>query len=167
MLKENKGSTLLELVIAITISILVLGTVAFFLCNSTGHYRRTREEINLQMEAQLILNQLENLILEAENVKFDSATDTLRIKQSDALYIITLNSVAHELMFEKVAVGGAETGNRQLFGRFVEELKVTDTGEEDSNDQIRISLSLRSNDSIYELPGNIIWLRNKIRRMDY
>lgn len=166
MVNENKGFTLLELVIAIAISILVVGSIASFLCISTGHYRRTEEEINLQMEAQLILNQLEKLMLEAENVKFDSATGTLRIKQSDALYIITHDPAAHELMFEKVDAGDSETGSRTLFGRFVEDLEVTDTGDEDSNNQIRISLTLRSNDNTYELPGIILLLRNKIRAME-
>lgn len=164
--KENSGFTILELVIAITISVLIVGSVASFLCNSTGHYRRTEEEIGLQMEAQLILNQLENLVLEAENVKFDSAAKTLRIKQTDALYIITLDAAVQELLFEKVAVGGSETGNKKLLGRFVEDLEVIDTGEEDSNNRIRISLSLRSNDNTYEPPDFVILIRNKIRTME-
>ncbi len=166
MAEKNRGFTLLELVIAIAISSLIVGSVAAFLCSSTSHYRRTKEEISLQMEAQLILNQLDNLMMEAENVKFDAASKTLKVKHGDVLYVITLDSSTHTLLFEKVPGGGSETGNSKLFGRYVEDLEVTDTGTGDNNNRIVISLQLKSDDQTYTIPGNVILLRNKIRAMD-
>ncbi len=164
--EENKGFTIPELVIAVAISILIAGSVAVFLYAGSSHYRRTKEEISLQMEAQLILSQMNELILEAENVKFDAASDTLRIKHCDLMYIITLNRADQTLLFEKVTDGGSETGKQSLFGRYVEELQVEDTGIGDRKQQIRIFLQLQYKDQSYTVPDYIILLRNQVRALD-
>ncbi len=166
MIKDSKGFTIVELIIAMAVSMIVIGSIASFLYYCSGNYRRTNEEITLQMEAQSIQNQLENLILEAENVKFEPATDTLRIKQREVLYIITLDSSSHTLVFEKVSYGGTQSGDWKLFGRYVEGLQVVDTGSDNKNNRIEFSLRLQLNDCTYTVQEISIMLRNRIQPMD-
>jgi prepilin-type N-terminal cleavage/methylation domain-containing protein len=164
-MRNNKGFTLVELIIAMAVSTIVIGSIASFMYYCTANYRRTNEETALQMEAQTIRNQLENLILEADNVKFDPATDTLRIKQSNNLYIISLNGASHTLLFEKVPYGGTESGDKKLFGKYVEDLQVVDTGTGDTNNRIKFSFVLKLHDSTYAVENNSIRLRNRIKPM--
>lgn len=166
MKRNNKGFTLLELVISMAISLIIFGTITAFMGQSTRNYRRSNDEISLQLEAQLILNQLNELIMESNNVKFDIATNTLRMKQSDCVYVVTLNSVNHTLQFEKVLKGEVETGITELFGRYVEAFTIGDTGSGDNNFEIKVSFSLINNDITYIIENNVIKLRNKIKAMD-
>lgn len=64
--KDNKGTSLVELVIALMISSIVILMIIFFLNSTSKYFRRTNDDVNLQMEAQTIINQLSNLIMEAE-----------------------------------------------------------------------------------------------------
>lgn len=164
-MKENKGFSLLELVIAMAVSMLVIGSIASFMYFCTSNYRRTSEETVLMQEAQTIRNQLENLILEADNVKYDPAADTLKIQQKDTYYIISLDRGDHTLQFEKVPYGGTETGDKKLFGKYVEELQVVDTGAGDVNNRIEFSFTLMLHDSTYVVKNNSILLRNRLKPM--
>lgn len=164
---NKKGFTLVELIISIAISFLVFGAVAAFMGQSTRNYRRSNDEISLQLEAQFILNQLNNLILEANNVKFDTGTHTLKIKQSDCVYLITLDQAEHSLKMEKVLPLGSETGNKVLFGRYVDSYSVMDTGINDRNKEIKVRLFLKNNDMEYVIEQYVIKLRNEINAMDH
>lgn len=64
--KDNKGTSLVELVIAMMISAIVILMIMFFLNNASRSFRITNDNVNLQMEAQTIINQLSNLVMEAE-----------------------------------------------------------------------------------------------------
>ena len=64
--KDNKGTSLVELVIAMMISAIIILMITFFLNNASKSFRITNDDVNLQMEAQSIINQLSNLVMEAE-----------------------------------------------------------------------------------------------------
>ncbi len=158
---DNKGVTLIELLVAITISALVIGGVAALMRNSTRNYRDVNEEVSLQVEAQMMINQLNDLILEAYNVKFNDSK--LMIYQNDAIFVITHDTVNNELLFEKVAIGEEPTGTAELFGRYVRYFSVVDTGEDDQNNQLKVTLKLEYNNSHYSIENQLITLRNRIK----
>lgn len=159
----NKGFTLIELIISMAVATVVIGSLAFFMWSSTLNYRFSKEEINLQMEAQTIVNQLEHLILEANNVKFDPLEQKLMIQQSDCLYIIIHNATDHTLKYEKVPIGGTPSGITELFGQYIESLYVVDTGSDDKNKKIEITLELKNNKQTYKVLSNVVIIRNRIR----
>lgn len=160
---NNKGLTLLELMIAMAIASIVIGSITYFMATSTKSYRKANDEITLQIEAQTILNQLNELIIEAYNVKMNEPTKTLTIYRGDMIYFIKLED--GKLMLNKKASGiDADSGDTWiLFGDYVGVFKVKDTGENNNNSSILISLELRKNSSIYSVDNSLIALRNRIK----
>lgn len=169
MKPDNKGFSLIELIIAISISVVVLGILASFLWQSTNYYRRSSEEISLQMEAQTILNQLKDLIVEADCLVFDDTVEPtmLRIQHGEELlYEIILNNTGKTLDFAKAikeADGSISRTMPQLFGQYVEHFHVSDTSGDDSF--IKVSFTLQGEYSKYEVKESIINLRNQIKPM--
>ena len=65
---NNKGLTLVELVIAIAISTMIVGAAGMFLYNAERTYRVAEHSINLQMEAQILMEQMSNWIMEGNKI---------------------------------------------------------------------------------------------------
>ncbi|MDY6104818.1 MAG: prepilin-type N-terminal cleavage/methylation domain-containing protein [Acetatifactor sp.] len=78
MKHNNKGFSLVELIIAITISLIVLGAATMMLGSAQKSYRVAEETINLQKESQILMERLASFIMECNKV--DSAMgDTVLI----------------------------------------------------------------------------------------
>ncbi len=67
-LGNNKGLTLVELVIAITMSTIVMGAAAMFLYQANRSYNAAESSIDVQMEAQIVMEQLSNWVLESNKI---------------------------------------------------------------------------------------------------
>lgn len=160
---NNKGLTLVELMIAMAIATMVIGSITYFMATSTKSYRKANDEITLQLEGQRILNQLNELIIEAYNVKMDEAAKTLTIYHRDMTYYIKLED--KQLLLNKKQIGiGAVSGEKWiLFGEYVNDFEVTDTGDHNNNSSILISFDLTKKESSYKVSNSLIALRNKIK----
>lgn len=55
----------MELIISLLIAAIVLSMILMFLNSASKGFRRTNDDVNLQMEAQTIINHLSNLAMEA------------------------------------------------------------------------------------------------------
>lgn len=66
---NNKGMTLMELIIALAISMIVLSMIAVFINVASKSFNKTNNDVKLQMEAQVAINQLSNLAMEAKEIK--------------------------------------------------------------------------------------------------
>jgi type II secretory pathway component PulJ len=73
--------TLIELMIAISISAIIIVMIATFINAAAHSFRRVNEEVNLQMEAQTVVNQLTELMLEAKTVSRRGDTPTVEDKR--------------------------------------------------------------------------------------
>lgn len=62
---DNRGLTLIELLIAMLITAIVIGMVAMFISVGSRNYSHASREIKLQMQAQAITNQLDDIIIES------------------------------------------------------------------------------------------------------
>jgi prepilin-type N-terminal cleavage/methylation domain-containing protein len=160
---NNKGLTLVELMIAMAIATIVIGSITYFMATSTKSYRKANDEITLQLEAQTILNQLNELIIEAYNVKMNEATDLLTIYRGDMTYYIKLEN--NKMLLNKKQSGlGITAGDTWiLFGEYVNTFEVKDTGDNNDNSSILISFGLSKNASSYSVDNSLIALRNKIK----
>ncbi|NLK26983.1 MAG: type II secretion system protein [Clostridiales bacterium] len=158
---DNRGVTLIELIVGIAISGIVISSIAYLIQNSSRNYRDTREEVSLQMEAQTIINQLDDLIMEAYNVKYQDKE--LVIYQMDVIYRITLDTTEDNLYLEKVPAGESASDDRRLLGRYVKDFSVVDTGFDNQNSSIEITLNLKRNQNTYSIENHIITMRNRIQ----
>ncbi|WP_313133049.1 PulJ/GspJ family protein [Anaerocolumna sp.] len=160
--KDNRGFTFIEMLAVVSILAIVMVSLALIMSYSSRNYRNLNEEVALQTEAQMIMNQMNDLIIEGYNVKFDPKGE-LTIYQEDVIYVILLDITRHQLDFKKFTPDGTLIGNKELLGKYVEEFQVMDTGADDSNNQIQVSISLKKDNSTFELKNQVITLRNRIK----
>ena len=66
---DNRGLTLVELVLAIAMSTIVVGAATMFLYNAERSYRISEYSVDLQMEAQLLMEQMSNWVLESNYIE--------------------------------------------------------------------------------------------------
>ncbi len=114
--KDNKGFTLVELIVSLLVSSFVVLAASFFLSMGVRNYNTTNKEISLQMESQIALNPVENLIIEADtcvyspsyvykNTEDDSGTcPLLKIYSTDGgvatLYLVMLDEAKSMLILK-------------------------------------------------------------------
>lgn len=92
MKKDNRGLTLVELIVAIAITAIVAGSIAFLLRTSLHLYGNETADAALQQELQITLNQIMDYAMESQEVVVSGAgsdTDILALgkiipKQSDS-----------------------------------------------------------------------------------
>lgn len=63
--KEEKGFTLVEIIVTIAIALIVFGSIMSFLITSTTFFRNTNNEANVQNEAQLASNRIHDMLVNA------------------------------------------------------------------------------------------------------
>lgn len=63
--KNQKGFSLIELIVAMAILFIVSAAIFEFVIVASRHYQKETREVNLQYEAQLTMNQLQDLLIDA------------------------------------------------------------------------------------------------------
>ena len=63
MKKDNRGLTLIELIVTVAIAMIFSGVILTFVAGAAKSYRRTSGGAQSQMEMQDALDQLENLAI--------------------------------------------------------------------------------------------------------
>ena len=81
MQKDNRGITLIELIIAIAISTIIVGAATFLLRTAQKNYSSASATIDLQSEAQILMEQLGTWIMEGNRVEVSSTGDKLTVYQ--------------------------------------------------------------------------------------
>lgn len=95
---DNKGLTLIELICSVMILAIVGTIVGSVLVVSADSYDRGNSETKVQQEAQLVANQIDDLLIDAtSDVTFDSGT--LTIKQGTKEYKVVYNALTQELTY--------------------------------------------------------------------
>jgi prepilin-type N-terminal cleavage/methylation domain-containing protein len=86
---NNKGFTLVEMVVAFAILAVIMLTVTFVIGTSSNTYSKIATDINLQYESQLAMNQLQEYIIDCNAcIGVNSGGDTLYVinKTDDSHY---------------------------------------------------------------------------------
>lgn len=76
MKQDNRGLTLIELIIAITVSAIIMGTITLFISNALKSYNAAKGTVDLQMETQVMMEQLSSWIMEGNYVTVKPITIT-------------------------------------------------------------------------------------------
>lgn len=79
--KDNRGITLIELIIAIAISTIIVGAATFLLSTAQKNYSSASATIDLQSEAQILMEQMGTWIMEGNRVEVNATGDKLTVYQ--------------------------------------------------------------------------------------
>ncbi len=97
---NNKGYTLVELLISMAITAIVVSIVISFLASNSKSYTYAVENVNLQMESQTVMNQLYDIIIESnwiELIDVDSNVKALIIYNTVDIDVVFLSKSEEEL----------------------------------------------------------------------
>lgn len=112
----NQGLSLIELLCSMAILGMLAMVVSSVLVVSANSYRRENADTGAQQEAQLVANQITDLLIDASahgavaQVSFDPATGTLTITQGDIGYEVSYVSSEQKLYYSQYQLDAS--GNR-------------------------------------------------------
>ncbi|MCI8407811.1 MAG: prepilin-type N-terminal cleavage/methylation domain-containing protein [Lachnospiraceae bacterium] len=116
---QNAGFTLVELLIAMMITLIIITAVGQFMSATSRTYQIMNNQVDLQMEAQCTINMIADMVLEGNNVVFDKDENMLRIYKNLGTLDSSGNPVDYRsaeqniIWFDKD--GDIEEGNMYLF----------------------------------------------------
>ncbi len=166
----NKGYTLFELMVSVAIFALVMVGIISIMRTSSVFYMGGQNEIRLQEEAQIALNQIEDLLIDTNDAVYTvDNTDGARIysvHKSDGTY--GLKQENDRLLYKKLSSGTiADADGWVLMAEGVENFKIAGIdysggGTRDSGDN-RVSVELDLTNGKYEYSAKRdVYFRNAI-----
>lgn len=80
MMRNNKGFSLIELIVALAIMAVAGVSIFGFVMNTSHSYGQSNKEVKLQYEQQLAVNQIRDMVVESDKgIYFDSTSKTLAL----------------------------------------------------------------------------------------
>lgn len=81
--REDDGFTLVELIISMAIFSIVAIVIIMFMQNGANSYQRAKNELDLQMDSQMLINQIRDMAYSANYAEYDDSgsTHTLTLYQ--------------------------------------------------------------------------------------
>ncbi|PXV93319.1 prepilin-type N-terminal cleavage/methylation domain-containing protein [Lachnotalea glycerini] len=189
--QNNKGLTLIELIVAIAIVGIVSVSIVSFMVMGANSYKKANSDINLQYEAQLTMNQLQDMVIDAdkgityerkgetetENVLDDSSgsiakedikTKSIMIYNQNNAYKIEWNREEKKLYYYKymlVESGGvialSQTAGPALMADYISGMQVN-LNRLSTDRVVRIDLDFTLGTKNYSTYSNIT-LRNQVK----
>ncbi len=149
---------MIELVIAMAIAAVVISMIMFFISVAAKSFRRTSDDVNLQMEAQTTINQISNLAMEAKAVDIWNGTDDIRYTfQYNDTEFKTIILVSDEKKLYQVSTTGFEDAKtvsynmqQNFLAEYVQSLVLTS-----ENKSVTIDLSLSLGEDQYQISKTI------------
>ncbi|MDO5574137.1 MAG: prepilin-type N-terminal cleavage/methylation domain-containing protein [bacterium] len=188
--KDNQGFTLVELLVSIAIAAIVAVSIAAFMIVGSRSYASTSSEVNLQYEAQLAFNQLQDLIIDTTlgvNYSYIAAGDGINGTETEVLrdseipsdaafkkiymyndtvvYIVIWDRAHSWLYYEEYAMNadrsiGAELVNEARMADYITAFGA-DLSRLEEKRIVRVNMGFAKNTKTYESAHNIT-IRNKV-----
>ena len=125
---DQRGFTLIELIVTILIMSIVMVAAAGFIITAANSYRVANIEVELQSEAQIAMNQFNDILIEAKEYNFTQADGTpkLTVVTPGNTYYFILDSTKNELLFSKKP----DEVDQPLLARYCKSFDVEKVGED-------------------------------------
>ncbi len=164
-LKSEKGFTLVELLVSMCILAIVMTELMALMFNSSKLYRNGAYEVSLQSEAQQIIQQFEELAIDADtSVSYNEATKVITINNKTGYdsYEVSLSPVSgkdyNDLMLK---VNG---GTPQIMGEYVKSISLN-MANYDNASRVILVVEMENDKYAYNAAKDI-YLRNDIGAND-
>ena len=164
-LKSEKGFTLVELLVSMCILAIVMTELMALMFNSSKLYKNGAYEVNLQSEAQQIIQQFEEFAIDADtSVSYNEATKVISITNKTGYnsYEISLSPVAgkdyNDLLLK---VNG---GTPQIMGEYVKSISLN-MANYDNASRVIFVVEMENDKYAYNAAKDI-YLRNDIGAND-
>ena len=158
-LKSEKGFTLVELLVSMCILAIVMTELMALMFNSSKLYRNGAYEVSLQSEAQQIIQQFEELAIDADtSVSYNEATKVITINNKTGYdsYEVSLSPVSgkdyNDLMLK---VNG---GTPQIMGEYVKSISLN-MANYDNASRVILVVEMENDKYAYNAAKDI-YLRN-------
>lgn len=170
MKKNDRGFTLIELIVSIAILGIIAVAAGGFLVTGTRTYANVNYSVRLQYESQLAMSQIQNYVMNCNSgIAYDDSSKTLYVADSETdshpLYLFKYDDAAHQLKFSSgsasqnisIAGGSADKIMAEHVTAFSVACVPDGSGRADS---IKITLKLAMGGKDYE-GSETIALRNR------
>lgn len=138
--KNNKGLSLVELICAIAILGLSTTAIGGAMVMSARHYQKDSAEFTIQQEAQLVTNQVGNLVVDAAEADWDSTNKKLTIQSDNKKHVIYQSG--DKLLYEQYDNSNVKISDGVLAEGVATNGFSVDDSAFDSNKNVNISLTL-------------------------
>ena len=155
---DNKGFSLIELVISIAIIMTISGSIVSFLLAGSNSDSSVITTADLQQDAQLVMNQISDIVISAEkSVNFDTATDTLEVVNETEKYKISWDKSKKILNYAENSLNRTlQNPNSVLMAENISDFMVNI-----ENNKVKIRIKFENNSKAYAKEETIT-LRNLI-----
>lgn len=177
--KNNCGYTLIELLITMAVMSIAATAIFQLVVVASRHYQDETQEVQVQQEAQLSVNQLQDILIDATegiaysingtNVLSDAGAPAtidakaITIYNESTYYVIEWDPMSRELAYSEYSIAddGTETAviTDALMAEYVEDF-VVDLSDTTKNNCVRLDI-LFNNTKEYRVTQNVT-IRNKV-----
>lgn len=126
--KDNKGATLVELMVAIAIGAIVIAGIAYIIVFSMRMYGKSSATVDLQNEAQSTLNYIVDSTMQASGmvISYDSVNETTEYVLYGKLYYDAAQS---RWMYQGIALVSDTAGAQELYLTIFPNASYPDSGD--------------------------------------
>ena len=175
MKRDHRGITLVELLIAISISAIIMAAAAFFFMTAQKNYREAAASVDVQSETQILMEQIGTWIMEGNRVEIEAdkliiyhIPDKITLTNPASKRIIWLSSAGKLYMkqFENIADPDMDASDIDMDTDEVEQNcigeYVTEFEADKEDAKVTISMEMSSGHTAYSTQ-NTFKVRNILR----
>lgn len=173
---ENRGITLVELIIAIAMSSIIIGATALLIRTAQRDYQYTSDTADIQTETQVLMEQIGKWVMEGNRIKAEDSGRKLSVYSipSDGsiinttkkiiwfdggkLYMRTFNNV--DIEHDTLTCSAADEKEENCIGEHVEKFEAQTDANTPSS--VKLTMLLKRGNQQYEIE-NTVNVRNKLR----
>lgn len=172
-MKNNKGLSLVELLVAMVIIAILMIEVVNLMTNCSQLYRKGASEVNLQAESQRVIQVMEEMMIDC-NISINAVpitpsindiyVSTNTVSQGEVTYKFYLEKadpadIYGNLMLDKTVSGSTATS---VLAEYVESISLN-MANYNTGDKVTLSVSMKNDDYTYStISVKDIYLRNMI-----
>lgn len=167
MESKDKGFTLVELAVVMAIMGVIGLAVVGFIGISANQYKSVNKEVDVQQEAQIMMNQIGDLIVDAQKgIKYEvtGAQKNLIIYEEDCVYNVIFRAADSNIYLRKdvvdMSTGGLTIGKESLMAEYVKDFEPV-LDEAESKNSVKITVAFDKGGKKYSSTQNFT-IRNKV-----